>query len=151
MTEPQARASSGTDAGGTDLGELLASMDPALDDTTYVVVTGPRLLDPRALEPLATVVEDEGLTVVVDERRLGAAVALRCTPEDPPRLSRITLRVHSSLLAVGLTAAVSNALAAERISCNVLAGYHHDHLLVPVERGQDALEVLQRLQSDAAS
>lgn len=150
MTDPRARAAAGT-GGGTDPGALLASMDPVLDDRTYVVLTGPHDLDPLALEPLATVVEDEGITVVVDETRLGAAVALRCTPEDPPRLSRITLRVHSSLLAVGLTAAVSDALASEGISCNVLAGFHHDHLLVPTDRGHDALEVLLRLQADAAS
>jgi hypothetical protein len=124
-------------------------MDPLLDDTVHVVVTGPHDLDATGLDPLATVAEDEGTTVVVPEHHLAAALALGCTPQDPPPLSRITLRVHSSLLAVGLTAAVSGALAAEGISCNVLAGYHHDHLLVPVDRGRDALEVLRALQADA--
>jgi hypothetical protein len=133
-------------AGGDDLAELIAAMDPELDDTTYVVVTGPHDLDPRPLAPLVTVVEDEGTTAVIDEQRLPEALALGCTPEHPPPMSRITLRVHSSLLAVGLTAAVSGALAGRGISCNVVAGYFHDHLLVPVERGSDALEVLRSLQ-----
>lgn len=57
----------------------------------------------------------------------------------------ITLTVHSSLAAVGLTAAVSTALTAAGISCNVLAGFYHDHLLVPVERADDALAVLRGL------
>ena len=57
----------------------------------------------------------------------------------------ITLEVHSSLEAVGLTAAVSTTLAQAGISCNMLAGYFHDHLLVPVDRLDDALSLLRRL------
>ena len=148
MTSAGAPAGTGG-IGGTELSELIASMDPVLDDTTYVVVTGPNELDVRGLDPLATVVEDEGTTAVVPVQRLHDALALGCTPPDPPPMSRITLRVHSSLLAVGLTAAVSGALAARGISCNVVAGYFHDHLLVPVEQGPDALEVLGALQADA--
>ena len=58
------------------------------------------------------------------------------------RLAWLTLTVQSSLEAVGLTAHVSARLAAEGIACNVLAGYHHDHLLVPVERADDAVQAL---------
>ena len=57
----------------------------------------------------------------------------------------ITLQVHSSLEAIGLTAAVSAALTEAKISCNVLAGFHHDHLLVPVADADRALEVLHEL------
>ncbi|ELT46117.1 N-acetyltransferase [Arthrobacter nitrophenolicus] len=57
----------------------------------------------------------------------------------------ITLQIHSDLEAVGLTAAVSRALSEARISCNVLAGFHHDHLLVPVADAPRALEVLAEL------
>ena len=57
----------------------------------------------------------------------------------------VTLRVHSSLAAVGLTAAVATALTGVGISCNVVAGYFHDHLFVPVDRGQEAVEVLSSL------
>ena len=54
----------------------------------------------------------------------------------------LTLDVHSSLDAVGLTAAVSRTLADHDIPCNVLAGYHHDHLLVPIDRADEATRLL---------
>ena len=60
----------------------------------------------------------------------------------------LTLDVHSALEAVGLTAAVATALAAEAIPCNVLAGYHHDHLLVPADRVDDAEACLARLRHE---
>lgn len=56
----------------------------------------------------------------------------------------ITLQVHSALAAVGLTAAASAALTDAGISCNVLAGYHHDHLLVPLDRVEQALNRVAR-------
>ena len=136
--------------GSTDLAHLLRAMDPVLDDSVHVVVTGPPGLDTRSLRPFATVAEHEGTTVILDRRSLTDAIALGCGPEDPPPMVRITLQVHSSLLAVGLTAAVATALAAEGISCNVVAGHFHDHLLVPVDRGRDALEVLRALRSGPA-
>jgi hypothetical protein len=55
------------------------------------------------------------------------------------------LEVHSALEAVGLTAAISNVLKDAGISCNVVAGYTHDHLFVPVDRAQDALAALRTL------
>ncbi len=59
----------------------------------------------------------------------------------------ITLKVRSRLDTVGLTAVVSSLLANAGISCNVVAGYFHDHLFVPVERAGEALELLGRLSS----
>ena len=53
--------------------------------------------------------------------------------------------MHSALDAVGLTAAFATALAAAGISCNVLAGYHHDHVLVDTDRASEAVSVLERL------
>jgi uncharacterized protein len=58
----------------------------------------------------------------------------------------LTLRLHSSLDGVGLTALFSRGLADAGISCNVLAGVHHDHLLVPADRADEAIEVLRTLQ-----
>jgi hypothetical protein len=33
------------------------------------------------------------------------------------------------------------------VPCNVIAGYHHDHLLVPAEQADVALRVLRKLSS----
>ena len=77
--------------------------------------------------------EDEGVTAILAGERAGTPFA------------RITLTVHSALEGVGLTAAVSGALATVGIACNSVAGYHHDHLFVPWERRDEALAGLQRL------
>ena len=58
----------------------------------------------------------------------------------------ITLTVHSSLEAVGLTAVVTNKLAEHKISANVVAAYYHDHIFVPCEKAKKAMEVLREFQ-----
>ncbi len=86
----------------------------------------------------ATVREDEGLTLVLARERadeLGLAYDFVA--------AWITLRLHSELDAVGLTAAFSRALADAGIGCNVLAGLRHDHLLVPADRAEEAIAVLR--------
>jgi hypothetical protein len=54
----------------------------------------------------------------------------------------VTLRVHSALDAVGLTAAVAGTLAVAGISCNVMSGSFHDHLFVPVDQGPQVVSLL---------
>lgn len=89
----------------------------------------------------AIVVEDEGTTVVLE---VGEAAKLELDGEG--RFAWITLTAATQLDAVGITAAVSTALAERGIACNVLAGFHHDHLLVPEDRADEALEVLAALE-----
>jgi uncharacterized protein len=127
-------------SGERDLEILLRSADPEVrpGSFVFVVVHDEALLD--QLDPEATIRESEGLTAVVRRERADALGV----PYDY-LAAWITLRVHSALDAVGLTAAVSSALARAGISCNVIAGYHHDHLLVPADRAADALEALSGL------
>lgn len=127
------------------LPQLLASLQPELRPGVYVYATLPPTADPQLYAPLATIRETEALTVIVPEavaEQAGLPIHFRC--------AWITLHVHSDLAAVGLTAAVAGALTTTGISCNVLAGTWHDHLLVPVADAEAALATLQRLQSGAA-
>jgi len=82
--------------------------------------------------------EGDSLILPLEEARArGAAVVVE--------LALITLEVYSAIDAVGLTAAVSSALAADGIACNVVAAVRHDHLFVPAERAADALRILSAL------
>ncbi|MFE1799955.1 MULTISPECIES: ACT domain-containing protein [unclassified Streptomyces] len=131
---------SGATGAERDLGRLLSGMEPALHPGRYVFTTVPGSTAPPGLSPVVTVVEDEGLTLVVAQEDADAARL----PYDYVA-GWITLRIHSALDAVGLTAAVAHALAEEGLSCNVVAGFHHDHLFVPHERAAEAVALLERL------
>jgi len=129
-----------------ELAPLLAAMRPALNVGVYVFVVLPPGSDVSALEPLASFRESEGVTVILAEphaRAAGLKILFRA--------SWITLSVHSDLHAVGLTAAVANALTRANISCNVVAAAYHDHLFVPVESAHVALEALLALQRESAA
>ena len=125
----------------SDLAELLRSMRPVLNDGVYCFVTVPTGFDVMSVNPIATFLEREGLSLIVEEQ---VAVSHRLTPVF--RAAWITLTVHSDLNAVGLTAAVSTALADAGISCNVVAAAHHDHLFVPADCAAEAMTALHRLQ-----
>ncbi len=120
---------------------MLAHMRPKLDDTNWSFVTVKDQAQAFAMMPkaLGTFREEEGLSLIVP---------FSCAEEggiDTVPFSRITLQVHSDLAGVGLTAAVSAALADGGIACNVVAAFHHDYLFVPKDRAQDALEILRDL------
>jgi predicted N-acetyltransferase YhbS len=126
-----------------DLHTLLATMRPERRDGEFVYALWPHG-KPLAGAIAAAVREAEGLTVV-----LPRAEADRLDLSYDFVGAWITLQVHSALEAVGLTAAVSAALTEAKISCNVLAGFHHDHILVPVTDTDRALEVLHELVADS--
>ncbi len=124
----------------SELSEIIRSLQPTHNPGTFAFC---RLPDASVAIPAATVGwfrETEGISVILP---LADAVAAGWTVDS--EAAWITLNVESSLEAVGLTAAVSAALASEGISCNVVAACRHDHLFVPVERAGDAIRVLQGL------
>ena len=117
-------------AGGeTDLDRLLQGLAPAVDARrfAFVLATGVTL-DSNAF---ALIREDEATTLV------------RVDPDGD--WARITLKIHSSLSSVGLTAAVAASLAERRIPSNVIAASFHDHLFVPWDRRDEALGALHAL------
>ncbi len=131
-------------SGGTDLDVLLAQMEPALADGCFVYACVPEsdLVAHLARAPVGLFREAEGVTLFLP---MEAAEGLSASP--PMRL--ITLTVHSSLEAVGLTAAFAAALTQAGISANVVAGFYHDHLFVPERDAVRAMETLRALSLDA--
>ncbi|MDC7241058.1 MAG: ACT domain-containing protein [Spirochaetales bacterium] len=128
-------------SGETDLQKLISSMSPQLKEGEYVFLTVQGSYgDYSELEPLASFREIEGLTLIVPADRAADAGW-----KDEPPFRMITLNVHSSLNAVGLTAAVSSKLAEDGISANVVAAFYHDHIFVQASLAERALESLKEL------
>jgi hypothetical protein len=125
-----------------DLSSLLRTMRPVLHEGAFAFTSVSPLTDLRGLDVMATMREDEGLSLVLPE-----AQALARSFPILFRAAWITLTVASDLHAVGLTAAVAKALAAAGVACNVIAGAHHDHLFVPIERSAQAMSALRALQA----
>lgn len=128
----------------SDLAELLRTLEPVLNEGVYVYSVAPAGTDLGSLAVVGTFLEPEGLTLILSESE-----ALRAGLPILFRAAWITLKVHSDLQAVGLTAAVSRALSEAGISCNVVAAAFHDHLFVPFEVSGQALERLQALQVES--
>lgn len=127
-----------------DLNQLLASMEPVLKEEVFVfaTLTASSQLPFDLIE--ASIKEEEGLSVLVTEK-----IAHTYGLEAQFRSAWITLNVHSDLAAVGLTAAFASALGEVGLSCNVVAGNYHDHILVPYDKADLAMRTLKGLQEVA--
>lgn len=122
-------------------GAMLAGMEPVVQPGLWVfcILPAGQPLPPAAL---ASFVEAEGMSVILPVE--GAA---RIGADTSVPMTQITLTVHSSLLGVGLTAAVATALAEQAIPCNMVAAFHHDHVFVPAALAPQAMETLRALQA----
>jgi len=118
-------------SGETDLAVLLKSMEPELGADDYV---------PAETAAWAVISEEEGKTLILKKE-----LADRNGIPFETVFKRITLKVHSSLESVGLTAKVSAKLASLGICANVVAGYYHDHIFVRREQADRALAGLKDL------
>jgi len=131
-------------AGETALATLLRSMSPQLNDGDYVFCSVPDHRIPPGCEVIGSFREQEGLTLILERQQAEqAGLAFDYVA------AWITLNVHSALEAVGLTAAFASALGKAGISCNVIAGYYHDHLFVGRADAEHAMQVLRQLAADA--
>ena len=127
-------------AGEKNLGKLLRTMKPELQRGDYVFCLVKDLSRVSPAEAVLMFKENEGITVIVSKEladSLGLSYSFVA--------AWITLSVHSSLEAVGLTAAFSTALAENGISCNVVAAFYHDHLFVQQKDSAKAMEILNGL------
>jgi uncharacterized protein len=126
--------------GEVDLQKLIKGMKPELNKGEYVYCLADSKEKATVLDPLCYFLENEGVTVILPKEKADAGnipYTMTC--------AWITLTVHSSLEAVGLTAAVSKSLTEANISCNVVAAFYHDHIFVPVKDAERAMNVLQKL------
>ncbi|MGN6091191.1 ACT domain-containing protein [Luteibacter jiangsuensis] len=130
----------GSAPGLTDLRALLAALDPEIDPVPkrFLHVSHEKARE-RMADALMMFREAEGTTLIVDVDHDEIAGSERLL------WARITLRVQSSLTAVGMMAAVSAALARRGIPCNPVSAFLHDHIFVPWERRDDALDALSHL------
>ena len=125
---------------------MIAAMEPRLDTRRWRFVLVRPDIAPQLLgAAIGTFREDEGVTAIVPSE-LADELAI-----EGPDLARITLMVHSDLEGVGLTAAVSGALANAGIACNLVAALHHDHVFFPAARGEEALALLEALSRSASA
>ena len=127
-------------SGETNLSILLQSLSPTLQEESFVFTYTKKSFNWSKIRPWGMFQEQEGTTLILEQH---VADVYHFSYEGI--FSCITLQIHSSLDAVGLTAAVSQALAQQNIPANMVAAYHHDHIFVPQEKAMDALNILKAL------
>jgi hypothetical protein len=132
-------------SGEAHFSKLIRSVKPVLNNGEFVFCSFAEVGDINLNETVCFFREKEGVSVILpkkvaDERQLKYSFIA----------SWITLMVHSSLEAVGLTAAVSKALADENISCNVVAGYYHDHIFVARKDTERAIRILEAVSNGSS-
>ncbi len=128
--------------GETNLDRLLALLSPSMGGQWAFCLVSEDELQELAVRPLMVFREREGITAIVPaEKSEGLDVRFLGT--------RIDLMVHSSLDAVGLTAAVATSLATMGISANVVAAIYHDYIFVPNDRAEEALAILSGMAPNA--
>ena len=127
-------------SGIKELSHLLSEMRPVLNTGRYVFTKVDASFQINFVDIIASFKEEENTTLVLKKEK---ADTLQLPYEGI--FSWITLTVHSSLEAIGLTAAVSKALTEHKISCNVIAAYYHDHIFVAENDAKKAIEILNNL------
>ena len=125
-------------SGEKNLQLLLKSMKPEHNEGDYVFCKVDQLGSLNLDEVEMFFKEKEAITLILKKE-----IAAKLNLEYSITMSWITLSVHSSLEAVGLTAAFSKALSDAGISCNVVAAFYHDHIFVVKNDTEKAMQILK--------
>lgn len=146
--------------GETDLSRLLATLSPTLQEGEFYFASLRTDLEPRDTDSVSGALADAARAAAIGTFREAEGLSLilpAAHTELPDGTARsttqrlISLEVHSSLEAIGLTAIVSQRLAELSISCNVVAAFHHDHIFVSADKADAAVDALRGIQADAAA
>ncbi|MGG6229802.1 ACT domain-containing protein [Tenacibaculum sp. SDUM215027] len=127
-------------SGEKNLSVLIREMEPFVNEGEYVFTTVKDSVNINREDIIGEFKEVEGTTLILDKTvadNLGLTYSFIA--------SWITLKIHSALDAVGLTAAFSSELAKHNISCNVVAGFYHDHIFVDKKNEAKTIDVLTNL------
>ena len=126
----------------TDLNVLLKNLNPVAssEDFVFTALPADKLTSTLIKAAKGMFQEREGTTLI-----LPLAEAEQAGLQFEGYYRCITCEVHSSLEAVGMTAAMSTALGKAGISANVVAAYYHDHIFVSAEKVDAAIKVLTSL------
>jgi len=121
-----------------DLNTLIKSMKPRLVSGEFVFCTiKESALFSLNVKPLLIFREKEGISLIIKKKE-----AEKYDLSYKGVWALITLDVYSDLQAVGFLAKISTELAKKKISINTVSGYHHDHLFVPFDRSNEAIQIL---------
>ncbi len=125
--------------GETDLQSLLKQMQPVLDDEQMVFCSLPTDEAEKYLTSCQGYYrEQEGVSLILNKRQADLDNLTY-----GPVFRRISLMVHSSLEAVGFLSRITEILAAQGISVNVVSGFFHDHLYINVKEAENAVMILE--------
>ncbi|KAK9320032.1 ACT domain-containing protein [Lipomyces orientalis] len=137
-------------AGETNLPVLLSTLDPTVASDVFVFLTTKKSIDDlplKSLQPQMLFQESEGTTIITTK----ALAEAHGYDDYVFTCKKITISVHSSLEAVGMTAAIASEFANHGIASNVVSAYFHDHIFVPLGTEDKALQVLKDMMVKAKS
>lgn len=130
-------------SGEKDLEAILRSILVSCDGKEYIycATNSDSALMSLLPDAIGLFREDEATTVIMLKDLLQPSDYIQTSDS----YAKLTIDVHTSLEAVGLTAAIAKVLTDYGISANVVAAYYHDHIFVPYKSKDKAVEALSSL------